>query len=174
MASGSLMIYFTHIMLSHSHIVKLQYDKNYALFKLRVPIDYAQVRMCHHSGGIWHDRRRHWTSILLTVINEIMIYSTSSSAIHTGMVCATGFPVIRTRTLGHWYAACRFYDREMSHRHQLPWLAAETEVAGQETGMQARGGATQAHWTGVPRSAEVHWGWSVDISCIKIRIWASW
>ena len=99
------MICFTHIMLNHSHYVKLQYDKNHALFKLRVPIDYAQVHMCHHSGGIWHDRRQHWTSTLLTVINEIMIYSTSSSTIHTGMVCATGFPAIRTRTLGPHHPA---------------------------------------------------------------------
>ena len=49
--------------------------------------------------------RRHWTSTLHTVINEIMIYSTLSSAIHTALVCATGFPAIRTRTLGPHHPA---------------------------------------------------------------------
>ena len=34
----------------------------------------------------------------------------------------------------HWYAACRFYGRVMSHRHQQARLAVGTEVAGQETG----------------------------------------
>ena len=28
----------------HLHSMQLQYDKNYALFKLQVPIDYAQVK----------------------------------------------------------------------------------------------------------------------------------
>ena len=53
-------------------------------------------------GTYW---RWHWTSTLLTVINEIMIHSTSSSAIHTGMVCATGFPAMWTRTLGPHHSA---------------------------------------------------------------------
>ena len=50
-------------------------------------------------------RRWHWTSTLLTVINEIMIYSTSSSAIHTGIVCATRFPAMWTRTFGPHHSA---------------------------------------------------------------------
>ena len=86
-------------MLSYN-MIRIMHFSSYE-FPLIMP-RFACATIQEAFGTYW---RWHWTSTLLTVINEVMIYSTSSSAIHTGMVCATGFPVMWTRTLGPHHSA---------------------------------------------------------------------